>query len=250
MDDALDEPDESSPWYYCNGRADTPQVVALRQHNGMPCDSEFACTATATILDNDDADVVEQTAGGATWTLTGEAQPAPGDTYTYSITLDSGTKPAGEYVGFYLLHSATNRQPARHRPRGVQRAAAVLRLVRRVGEPRRIRQRRAGGYDTLTIYSLLADDSPHTATATLAIPGRIGAINGTPAGTVIFFGPLDADGNPRTGGMRIIVTTPGEVSNAPSVIDDPVAGAGGRESDRGDDAGGHQRRQRFGSPGA
>ena len=217
VDDAFDEPDEEYAVVLLQRGADTPQTVALRQHDGTPCDLEFACTATATILDNDDADEVEQTAGGATWTLTGEAQPAPGDTYTYSITLASGTKPDDEYVGFYLPDSATNANRLGTDPEAC--SAPQQFCASFDGSGAAGIWDGAGGYDTLTIYSLLADPSPHTATATLAIPGRIGAIDGTPAGTVIFFGPLDADGNPSTDGMTIIVTTPGEVSNAPPMIE-------------------------------
>ena len=56
-----------------------------------PDGAEFAARKEVTLPIVDDAldepDVTMQTAGGATWTLTGERTPAPGDTYTYSITL-------------------------------------------------------------------------------------------------------------------------------------------------------------------
>ena len=51
---------------------------------------------------------VTQTAGGATWTLTGPDAVTAGRTYTYTMTLASGTKPSNEYAGFYLPNSATN----------------------------------------------------------------------------------------------------------------------------------------------
>ena len=51
---------------------------------------------------------ITQTGGGATWTLTGHTSVAAGGKYTFTITLESGTKPFGEYAGFYLTDTADN----------------------------------------------------------------------------------------------------------------------------------------------
>ena len=210
VDDDLDEPEESFT-VKLQLAPSTPPVVALRQHDGTACDSEFVCTATATIRDNDEADEITQSAGGATWTLTGERTPAPGDTYTFRIELapGSGAKPLNEYVGFYLRDSATNQNRLGTDPAACSAPKEFCASFSGESEAAGIWDG-TGGHDT--IHSLLADTSPHAATATLAVPAH------TPVGATITFGPLDRDGNPRPGGMTIIVTEPGGVPNATPVI--------------------------------
>ena len=207
VDDALDEPDETLT-IRLDRQPDTSFVVAVTQLDGTECPS--GCAVTVTITDNDAPDVTMQTVGGATWTLTGERTPAPGDTYTYSITLASGAKPTNEYVGFYLPDSATNQDLLGNDDTDCA-APKQFCATFTGGSGSTAIWDGTGGYDTISY--LLGATSPHTATATLAIE------EDTPLGTAIAFGALDNLGTPRSGGLTITVTEPGgAVPNTAPVI--------------------------------
>ena len=179
-----------------------------------PDGAEFAARKEVTLPIVDDAldepDVTMQTVGGATWTLTGERTPAPGDTYTYSITLASGAKPTNEYVGFYLPDSATNQDLLGNDHTDC--AAPKQFCATFTGATGNTSVwNGTGGHDTISY--LLGATSPHTATATLAID------RDTPLGTAITFGAIDNDGTPRSGGITITVIEPGgAVPNAAPAI--------------------------------
>ena len=207
VDDALDEPDETLTMRL-DKLLHTPFVVAPTQLDGTVCPS--GCSVTVTITDNDAPDVTTQTAGGATWTLTGERTPAPGDTYTYSITLVSGAKPTNEYVGFYLPDSATNQDllGSDHTDCAAPKQFCAT-FTGATGNTSVWDG--TGEHDTISY--LLGATSPHTATATLAID------QDTPLFTVITFGAIDKDGTPRSGGLTITVIEPGgAVPNTAPVI--------------------------------
>ena len=207
VDDALDEPDETLTMRL-NRLPHTSFVVAVTQLDGTEC--PLGCAVTVTITDNDAPDVTMQTVGGATWTLTGERTPAPGDTYTYSITLASGAKPTNEYVGFYLPDSATN-QDLLGNDHTDCAAPKQFCATFTGGTGNTSVWDGTGGHDTISY--LLGATSPHTATATLAID------QDTPLGTAITFGAIDKDGTPRSGGLTITVTEPGgAVPNTAPVI--------------------------------
>ena len=207
VDDALDEPDETLTMRL-DKLLHTPLAVALTQLDGTVCPS--GCSVTVTITDNDEPDVTMQTAGGATWTLTGERTPAPGDTYTYSITLASGAKPTNEYVGFYLPDSATNQDLLGTDDTDCA-APRQFCATFTGGSGSTAIWDGTGGYDTISY--LLGATSPHTATATLAID------QDTPLGTAITFGAIENNGTPRSGGITITVTEPGgAVPNTAPVI--------------------------------
>ena len=207
VDDALDEPDETLTMRL-DKLLHTPLAVALTQLDGTVCPS--GCSVTVTITDNDEPDVTMQTVGGATWTLTGERTPAPGDTYTYSITLASGAKPTNEYVGFYLPDSATNQDLLGNDHTDCAAPKQFCATFTGATGNTSVWDG-TGGHDTISY--LLGATSPHTATATLAID------QDTPLGTAITFGAIDKDGTPRSGGLTITVTEPGgAVPNTAPVI--------------------------------
>ena len=207
VDDALDEPDETLTMRL-DKLLHTPFVVAPTQLDGTVCPS--GCSVTVTITDNDEPDETMQTAGGATWTLTGERTPAPGDTYTYSITLASGAKPNNEYVGFYLPDSATNQDLLGNDHTDCAAPKQFCATFTGATGNASVWDG-TGGHDTISY--LLGATSPHTATATLAITDE------TPLGTVITFGPIENNGTPRSGGLTITVIEPGgAVPNAAPAI--------------------------------
>ena len=207
VDDALDEPDETLTMRL-DKLLHTPLAVALTELDGTVCPS--GCSVTVTITDNDEPDETMQTVGGATWTLTGERTPAPGDTYTYSITLASGAKPNNEYVGFYLPDSATNQDLLGNDHTDCAAPKQFCATFTGATGNTSVWDGTAG-HDTISY--LLGDTSPHTATATLAITDE------TPLGTVITFGPIENNGTPRSGGLTITVIEPGgAVPNAAPAI--------------------------------
>ena len=207
VDDALDEPDETLA-LVLDRPPQTSFSVVITQLDGTECPS--GCAVTVTITDNDAPDVTMQTVGGATWTLTGERTPAPGDTYTYSITLASGAKPTNEYVGFYLPDSATNQDLLGNDHTDCAAPKQFCATFTGATGNTSVWDG-TGGYDTISY--LLGATSPYTATATLAID------QDTPLGTAITFGAIDKDGTPRSGGLTITVTEPGgAVPNTAPVI--------------------------------
>ena len=206
--------------------------MALTELDGTVCPS--GCAVTVTITDNDEPDGTMQTVGGATWTLTGERTPAPGDTYTYSITLASGAKPNNEYVGFYLPDSATNQDLLGNDHTDCAAPKQFCATFTGATGNTSVWDGTAG-HDTISY--LLGDTSPHTATATLAIDRRDAAGHGHhlrpdrkqwhPAKRR----PHDHRDRAR---RRRAERGPGDRHD--------LAGGGGGERDRGGDAGGDRRR--------
>ena len=196
VDDALDEPDETLI-VILERSPGLQRVVALSQPDGSVCPGR--CEATVTITDNDEPEVATLSAGGATWTLTGNRTPGCAD-YPYSIELASGTKPTNEYVGFYLPDSATNQDLLGNDHTDCAAPKQFCATFTGGTGSTKVWDG-TGGHDTISY--LLGATSPHTATATLAIT------EATPLGTTITFGPIDKDGIPRLGGMTVTVTGSG-----------------------------------------
>ena len=202
-DDTIDEPEPPEELHLTLEAASglLPGVV-LRQPDGTACPAA-GCRSTVTITDDDAPDEAMPTAAGATWTLTGETMPAAGDTYTYTLTLASGDKPQDEHVGFYVPHDSSSFTP-NTLATGSESCAAPQHFCATfsggTGDTAFGSNVENQGYDT--IYYQLADASPHTATATLAIAAD------TPVDTTVTFGPLASSKAPRADGMTITVIDP------------------------------------------
>ncbi len=141
---------------------------------------------------------VTQTAGGATWTLTGPAAVTAGQTYTYTMTLASGTKPNNEYAGFYLPNSATNQDTLGLDPDNCASPKNFCASFTGGGAQNGIWDN-VQGHDTR--YNVLSNTSPHTLTATFKVAAT------APDGTEITFGAIENNGAPRAGGLTITVGT-------------------------------------------
>ena len=140
---------------------------------------------------------ITQTGGGATWTLTGHTSVAAGGKYTFTITLESGTKPFGEYAGFYLTDTADNQDKLGTAPNNCTSPKQFC--ISFSGRPPNGIFDNLGGHDTR--WALLSSTSPHTLTATFAVAAD------APDGSTIEFGALDTDGVPRGDGLTITTTT-------------------------------------------
>ena len=140
---------------------------------------------------------ITQTGGGATWTLTGHTSVAAGGKYTFTITLESGTKPLGEYAGFYLTDTADNQDKLGTAPNNCTSPKQFC--ISFSGRPPNGIFDNLGGHDTR--WALLSSTSPHTLTATFAVAAD------APDGSTIEFGALDTDGVPRGDGLTITTTT-------------------------------------------
>ena len=157
-----------------------------------------------------------QTADGATWTLTGETSPTAGNTETYTITLSSGTKPTNEYAGFHLPDTSDNQDKLGTDPSDC--TSPKLFCVSYSGHKTTITPsvwNGISGHDTLA--AVLADDSPHTLTATLKISAD------APGGTTIEFGAIRNDGNPRGNALLITVGAAADTT-APTLLTATVDG--------------------------
>ena len=140
---------------------------------------------------------ITQTGGGATWTLTGHTSVAAGRTYTFTLTLESGTKPSGEYAGFYLPDTADNQDKLGTAPNNCTSPKQFC--ISFSNRPPNGIFDNLGGHDTR--WALLSSTSPHTLTATFAVAAD------APDGSTIEFGALDTDGVPRGDGLTITVGT-------------------------------------------
>ena len=143
-------------------------------------------------------ETVTQTADGATWTLTGETSVAPGSTYTYTITLSSGTKPTNELAGFHLPNTADNQDKLGTDPTDCTSPEQFC--ISFSGGIGSHTLDNVEGHDTR--YSNLSDTSPHTLTATFAVAAD------APVGSSIEFGAIKNNGLPRDGGLTITVAAP------------------------------------------
>ena len=148
-------------------------------------------------------ETVTQTADGATWTLTGETSVAPGSTYTYTITLSSGTKPTNELAGFHLPNTADNQDKLGTDPTDCTSPEQFC--ISFSGGIGSHTLDNVEGHDTR--YSNLSDTSPHTLTATFAVAAD------APVGSSIEFGAIKNNGLPRDGGLTITVAITTFVSN-------------------------------------
>ena len=122
---------------------------------------------------------------------------AAGRTYTFTITLESGTKPSGEYAGFYLPDTADNQDKLGTAPNNCTSPKQFC--ISFSGRPPNGIFDNLGGHDTR--WALLSSTSPHTLTATFAVAAD------APDGSTIEFGALDTDGVPRGDGLTITVGT-------------------------------------------
>ena len=137
-----------------------------------------------------------QTADGATWTLTGETSVAAGGTYTYTLTLTSGTKPLNEYAGFHLPNTADNQDKLGTDPADCTSPKQFCISFRGATAVEGIWDD-VQGHDTR--YTVLSDTSPHTLTATFAVAAD------APDGSSIEFGAINSSGLPRDDGLTITV---------------------------------------------
>ena len=138
-----------------------------------------------------------QTAEGATWTLTGYTSVDPGSSYTYTLTLTSGTKPTNEYAGFHLPNTSDNQDKLGLDPTDC--TSPELFCVSFTGNRTNGIWNNIQGHDTR--YSLLKNASPHTLTATFAVAAD------APNGSTIEFGAIEGNGRPRASAMTITVST-------------------------------------------
>ena len=139
---------------------------------------------------------ITQTAEGATWTLTGYTSVEAGSTYTFTITLTSGSKPQNEYAGFHLPNTSDNQDKLGLDPNDCTSPKQFCASFTGGSNVTAIWDG-IGGHDTISY--ILGGASPHTATATFKVA------TGTPEGAEIKFGALKNDGVPRGGGMIITV---------------------------------------------
>ena len=140
---------------------------------------------------------ITQTGGGATWTLTGHTSVAAGGKYTFTITLESGTKPFGEYAGFYLPDTADNQDKLGTAPNNCTSPKQFC--ISFSGGSSDGIFNGLGGHDSR--YGLLHSTSPHTLTARFAVAADV------PDGSTIEFGAMDVNGVPRGDGLTITTTT-------------------------------------------
>ena len=139
---------------------------------------------------------ITQTAGGATWTLTGDAYVAQGTTYTYTLTLTSGNKPTNEYAGFHLPNTSDNQDKLGTDPNDCTSPEQFC-ISFKGGITQGGTLNNVQGHDTR--YTLLSVTSPHTLTATFAVAAD------APLGSTIEFGAIKQNGLPREDGMIITV---------------------------------------------
>ena len=138
---------------------------------------------------------ISQTAEGATWTLTGHTSVEQGSTYTFTLTLASGSKPNNEYAGFHLPGTSDNQDKLGTDPDDCT-------------SPKQFCVSFSGGqqggiWDNVEVhdtrYRILPSTTPHTLTATFTV-----ATDAT-LGSTIEFGAITSHGLPRDNGMIITV---------------------------------------------
>ena len=140
---------------------------------------------------------ITQTADGATWTLTGDTSVAAGSTYTYTLTLSSGTKPLNEYAGFHLPNTADNQDKLGTDPTDCTSPKQFCISFSGGSTTGTGIWDNVQGHDTR--HSLLSDTPPHTLTATFAVASD------APNGSTIEFGAITSSGVPRDDGLTITV---------------------------------------------
>ena len=142
---------------------------------------------------------ISQTAEGATWTLTGHTSVEQGSTYTFTLTLASGSKPTNEYAGFHLPNTSDNQDNQDKLGTDPDDCTS----------PEQFCVSYSGGghqdgiWDDIqghdARYIILSGTTPHTLTATFTV-----ATDAT-LGNTIEFGAIESNGLPRDNGMIITV---------------------------------------------
>ena len=138
---------------------------------------------------------ISQTAEGATWTLTGHTSVEQGSTYTFTLTLASGSKPNNEYAGFHLPGTSDNQDKLGTDPDDCTSPKQFC--VSFSGGQQGGIWDNVEGHDTR--LSILPSTTPHTLTATFTV-----ATDAT-LGSTIEFGAITSHGLPRDNGMIITV---------------------------------------------
>ena len=136
---------------------------------------------------------VTQSGEGATWSLVGENTVAAGQTYTYALTRTAGSLPENEYLGF-----TSDTLEAERFKDGTSDCTGTHYFCFTLSNT-------ADRYEEYTVSGVrfagrrLTDTSPHVLTLKVA--------TGTPTGTTVTLGVVDAFGVPRSGGLQITVAT-------------------------------------------
>ena len=138
---------------------------------------------------------ISQTAEGATWTLTGHTSVEQGSTYTFTLTLASGSKPNNEYAGFHLPGTSDNQDKLGTDPDDCTSPKQFC--VSFSGGQQGGIWDNVEGHDTR--HSILPSTTPHTLTATFTV-----ATDAT-LGSTIEFGAITSHSLPRDNGMIITV---------------------------------------------
>ena len=150
---------------------------------------------------------VTQSGDGATWSLVGENTVAPGQTYTYTVTRTSGSLPENEYLGF-----TSNTLEEERFKDDTSDCTGTNYFCFTISNS-------VDTYEEFTVSGVrfagrrLEDTSPHVLTLNVA--------TGTPTGTTVTLGLVDAFGGPRSGGLLITVGTP-PTNTAPTAEDKTV----------------------------
>ena len=150
---------------------------------------------------------VTQSGDGATWSLVGENTVAAGQTYTYTVTRTSGSLPENEYFGF-----TSNTLEEERFKDDTSDCTGTNYFCFTISNS-------VDTYEEFTVSGVrfagrrLEDTSPHVLTLNVA--------TGTPAGTTVTLGVVDAFGGPRSGGLQITVGT-APTNTAPTAEDKTV----------------------------
>ena len=150
---------------------------------------------------------VTQSGDGATWSLVGENTVAPGQTYTYTVTRTSGSLPENEYLGF-----TSNTLEEERFKDDTSDCTGTNYFCFTISNS-------VDTYEEFTVSGVrfagrrLEDTSPHVLTLNVA--------TGTPTGTTVTLGLVDAFGGPRSGGLQITVGT-APTNTAPTAEDKTV----------------------------
>ena len=183
-------------------------VRSLRRH-ARACLALLAATALLALAAPAQAQTttVTQSGDGATWSLVGENTVAPGQTYTYTVTRTSGSLPENEYLGF-----TSNTLEEERFKDDTSDCTGTNYFCFTISNS-------VDTYEEFTVSGVrfagrrLEDTSPHVLTLNVA--------TGTPTGTTVTLGLVDAFGGPRSGGLQITVGT-APTNTAPTAEDKTV----------------------------